>query len=204
MVLNCPVSNAISKPAQTIVPISSLIANRWSPRVFDITHELTHGDVLALAEAARWAPSSNNAQPWKFSILLRGSDEFETISQSGLTGFNQSWAPSSSAYVVVMADRLRPDGNEWDKGTVFYNAGLASAQVVFESEAMGLKAHYMGGIVHDEVQKVLGVDGVWIVNILAIGKQGDISSAPSELQERELAERSRKELSEIIVHGLVR
>ena len=195
-------SNSISKPAETIVPISPLIANRWSPRVFDATHELSHGDVLALAEAARWAPSSNNAQPWKLSILTRGSDEFEVISNSGLTGFNQSWAPNASAYVVVMADKVRPDGNPWDKAIAYYNAGLMSAQVVFEAESMGLKAHYMGGIVHDEIERILAVSGVWVVNVIAIGLQGDVSSASPELQEREVAPRSRKELSEIILHGL--
>jgi nitroreductase len=192
----------VSKPASTIVPISDLIANRWSPRVFDSSHTLTHGDVLALAEAARWAPSSNNGQPWKFSILLRGSAEFEAVSESGLTGFNQTWAPNASAYVVVMADQIRPDGKEWDKAVVFFNAGLASAQIVFEAEAMGLKSHYMGGIVHDEIETILGVEGVWIVNVLAIGKQGAVSSVSEELQQRETAARERKDLQEIILHGI--
>ena len=197
-------SNSIFKPAETIVPISPLIANRWSPRVFDATHELSHGDVLALAEAARWAPSSNNAQPWKLSILARGSAEFEAISETGLTGFNQSWAPNASAYAVVMADQVRPDGNPWDKAIAFYNAGLMSAQVVFEAEAMGLKAHYMGGIVHDQIEATLEVSGVWVVNVIAIGKQGDVSGVPAELQEREAAPRTRKSLEEIILHGLTR
>ncbi len=197
-------TESLAKPAETIVPISPLIANRWSPRVFDPSHELSHGDVLALAEAARWAPSSNNAQPWKLSILTRSTDEFQAISASGLTGFNQSWAPKASAYVVVMADQVRPDGNPWDKAVAFYNAGLMSAQVVFEAETMGLKSHYMGGIVHDEIESALGVTGVWVVNVIAIGKQGDISSVSAELQERELTPRARKDLSEIILHGLNR
>ena len=172
--------------------------------MFDPTHELSHGDVLALAEAARWAPSSNNAQPWKLSILTRGSDEFEAISSEGLTGFNQSWAPKASAYVVVMADQVRPDGNPWDKAIAYYNAGLMSAQVVFEAESMGFKSHYMGGIVHDQIERILGVSGVWIVNVIAIGRQGDLASASPELQEREQAPRTRKELAEIILHGLAR
>jgi nitroreductase len=196
------VNTPISKPAETIVPISELISNRWSPRVFDVTHQLSHGDVLALAEAGRWAPSSNNAQPWKFSILLRGSAEFEQISTKGLTGFNQTWAPASSAYVVVMADKVRPDGNPWDKAIVYYNAGLASAQIVFEAEAMGLKAHYMGGIVHDEIEQILQLSDVYVVNVIAVGLQADATSASPELQEREAAPRTRKPLEEIILHGL--
>ncbi|MFM2019680.1 MAG: hypothetical protein RL718_261 [Actinomycetota bacterium] len=192
----------ISKPAETIVSISDLVAHRWSPRVFDAAHELSHGDVLALGEAARWAPSSNNAQPWKFSILRRSTAEFDAISSSGLTGFNQSWAPHASAYVVVMADQVRPDGKEWDKAIAFYNAGLASAQIVFEAESMGLKSHYMGGIIHDEIAEILGVSGVWIVNVIAIGRQGDVSEVSEELQQRERSARERKPLEDIIIHGL--
>ena len=192
----------ISKPAETIVPISDLISQRWSPRVFDSSHDLSHGDVLALGEAARWAPSSNNAQPWKFSILRREAPEFELVSTGGLTGFNQSWAPHASAYVVVMADQIRPDGKEWDKAIAFYNAGLASAQIVFEAESMGLKGHYMGGILHDEIEAALGVAGVWIVNVIAIGRQGDVSEVSDELQQRERSARERKPLEDIILHGL--
>ena len=192
----------ISKAAETIVPISELVAQRWSPRVFDASHELSHGDVLALGEAARWAPSSNNAQPWKFSILLRGTAEFEAVSFDGLTGFNQTWAPHASAYVVVMADQIRPDGKEWDKAIAFYNAGLASAQVVFEAESMGLKSHYMGGILHDKIEDILSVSGVWVVNVIAIGRQGDLSVVSEELQQRERSARERKPLEEILLHGL--
>lgn len=192
----------VSKPATTIVPISDLIANRWSPRVFDKDHTLSHGDLLALAEAARWSPSSNNAQPWKFSFLVRGSKEFEAVASAGLTGFNQTWAPNASMFAVVMAEQVRPDGNPWDKAIAFYNAGLASAQVVYQAESMGLRAHYMGGIVHDEIQAILGASGVWVVNVIAIGKQGDAASVSEELQKREHAPRERKPLEEIILHGL--
>ena len=195
-------SEIISKPAQTIVAISDLVANRWSPRVFDPEHELSHGDVLALAEAARWAPSSNNAQPWKFSILLRGTEAFEAVSKDGLTGFNQTWAPSASAFVVVMADQMRPDGKEWDKAIAFYNAGLASAQIVYEAESMGLKSHYMGGISHDKIESILNASGVWVVNVITIGKQGDVAAVSEDLQQREKAVRERKPLEEIILHGL--
>ncbi len=154
-----------------------------------------------MAEAARWAPSSNNAQPWKISIVVRESKEFQAISKSGLTGFNQSWAPAASGYVVVMADKLKPDGSPWDQAISYYNAGLMSAQVVFQAEHMGLKAHYMGGIVQAEIENILSVSDSWVVNVIAIGLQGDPSGAVSELAEREQAPRTRKDLSEILIHG---
>lgn len=195
-------TNLISKPAQTIVPISPVITQRWSPRVFDEGFEISSGDILALAEAGRWAPSSNNAQPWKFSFLKRGTEEFKLISEKGLTGFNQTWAPKAAAYVVIFAEQIRPDGNPWDKAIAFYNAGLASAQIVLQAEHMGLKSHYMGGIVHEEVIKILNTESLWPVNIIAVGKQAPHEGVPQDLQTRELAQRERKQLSEIVLHGL--
>ena len=192
----------VSKPATTIVPISALIANRFSPRVFDETHTLSHGDLLAFGEAVRWAPSSNNAQPWKFAFLTRDSEEFKLISEHGLTGFNQTWAPKASMLAVVMANKIRPDGKEWDKAIVYYNAGLASQQLVFEAESMGLKAHYMGGIIHDMVQEIVDVKDVYIVNIIAVGLQASHENVSAEMQERELQPRERKPLMEIISHGI--
>jgi nitroreductase len=184
------------------MPISPILESRWSPRVFDESHQVTDGDVMALAEAARWAPSSNNFQPWKFAFLKRGSKEFEAISEAGLTGFNQTWAPKASLMAVVLADQKRPDGSDWDKSIAFYNAGLASAQIVFQAEHMGLKAHYMGGIVHEKVLEIVGAKDVWAVNILAIGRQGSHLDAPADLQARETANRERKSLAEIVVLGL--
>jgi nitroreductase len=101
-----------------------------------------------------------------------------------------------------MADQVRPDGKDWDRAVAFYNAGLASAQIVFEAESMGLKSHYMGGIVHDQIEEVLGLNGVWVVNVITIGKQGDVSAVSEELQLREKSARDRKPLEEIILHGL--
>ncbi len=195
-------SNLISKPAQTLVPISSLIANRWSPRVFDPNYELSDGDLLALAEAARWAPSSNNAQPWRLAFLKRGTVEFKTLSQQALTGFNQSWAPNCSLYAVVIAEQIKQDGSAWDKAITYYNAGLMSAQLVFQAEHMGLKAHYMGGILHEEIQNLLQIQDAWVVNVIAIGKQASEQSASQDLQDRERVERSRKPLDELVIHGL--
>ena len=192
----------ITKDAQTIVPIAPLIASRWSPRVFDSQHELSDGDLLALGEAARWAPSSNNAQPWKLAFLKRGTPEFEVLSKQGLTGFNQTWAPSASVYAVVLADQVKPDGSDWDKAISFYNAGLMSAQVVFQAEHMGLKAHYMGGIVHDVVASQLGITKQWVVNVIALGKQASDEHSSDDLKQRERAERVRKPLEEIVIHGI--
>jgi nitroreductase len=195
-------SEIIQKPAETQVPITTILQNRWSPRVFDESHELDSKESIALMEAARWAPSSSNRQPWKFALLLRDSDTFDALSAEALIGFNQTWAPSASALIAVMAEKKSAKGEDQDQAGVFYDAGLASAQIVFQAESMGLKAHYMAGFVEEKAQEVLRVPDVWVVCIIAVGKQGDVNDQPESIQERERLVRDRKELSEIVSHGL--
>jgi nitroreductase len=192
----------IQKPANTSVPISDLVSNRWSPRVYDPTHVVSKEQVLRLAEAARWSASGNNAQPWRFGFTLRGEELFEKISGSMLSGFNASWAPHASLYVLAFADKFRADGTEIDRHASYFNNALATSQLVFEAEAMGLKAHYMGGVMHDEILKLVGVDDAWLTCVITIGAQGDASNVSDELKQRESTPRERKALSEIIITEL--
>ena len=192
----------IQKPANTSVPISDLVSNRWSPRVYDPTHVVSKEQVLRLAEAARWSASGNNAQPWRFGFTLRGEELFEKISGSMLSGFNASWAPHASLYVLAFADKFRADGTEIDRHASYFNNALATSQLVFEAEAMGLKAHYMGGVLHDEILKLVGIEDAWLTCVITIGAQGDASSVSDELKQREAAPRERKALSEIIITEL--
>jgi nitroreductase len=192
----------IQKPATTSVPISELLANRWSPRVYDATHEMTKEQVLRLAEAARWAASGNNGQPWRFGFALRGDELFEKISSSMLSGFNAAWAPNASLYVLAFADKVRADGSEIDRHASYFNNALATSQLVFEAEAMGLKAHYMGGVNHDEILKLVGIEDAWLTCVITIGAQGDASAVSDELKQRESTPRERKALSDIVITQL--
>ncbi len=192
----------IQKPANTSVPISDLVSNRWSPRVYDPTHVVSKEQVLRLAEAARWSASGNNAQPWRFGFTLRGEEMFEKISSSMLSGFNASWAPHASLYVLAFADKFRADGTEIDRHASYFNNALATSQLVFEAESMGLKAHYMGGVMHDEILKLVGVDDAWLTCVITIGAQGDASNVSDELKQRESTPRERKALSEIVITEL--
>lgn len=192
----------IQKPATTSVPISELLANRWSPRVYDPTHEMSKEQVLRLAEAARWAASGNNGQPWRFGFALRGDELFEKISSSMLSGFNAAWAPNASLYVLAFADKVRADGSEIDRHASYFNNALATSQLVFEAEAMGLKAHYMGGVNHDEILKLVGIEDAWLTCVITIGAQGDVSSVSDELKQRESTPRERKALSDIVITQL--
>jgi nitroreductase len=192
----------IQKPATTSVPISDLLANRWSPRVYDPNHIVTQEQVSRLAEAARWAASGNNAQPWRFAFTLRGEELFEKISGGMLSGFNASWAPQASLYVLAFANKFKADGSELDRHAAYFNNALATSQLVFEAEAMGLKAHYMGGVLHDEILRSVGVEDAWLTCVITIGAQGDTSNVSAELQQREAAPRERKALAEIVITEL--
>jgi nitroreductase len=201
MVLTYTVS-IVSKPAVTSVPIADLLAERFSPRILDASHEVSSSEILALAEAARWAPSANNLQPWKFAFLKRDTDLFKKVCEVGLTGFNQSWAPNASLLVVAMRQTHKPDGSEFDPAMVNFNLGLACSQLVFQAQSMGLSSHYMTGIIPDQIDQVLEVSGAKTYALIAIGVRADTEGASQELLERENAPRVRKPLSEIITHGI--
>lgn len=192
----------VQKPAVTQVPISEILTNRWSPRVYDETHVVSDDQVLRLAEAVRWAPSGNNAQPWRFVFTKRGDELFNKIAESGLTGFNQSWAPKSSLFVLALANKFKADGSELERHGSYFNNALATSQLVFEAESMGLKAHYMGGVLHDAILELVGVQDAWLTCIITVGVQGDVDQASEELQMRERSTRERKPMSEVVISGI--
>ncbi|MFM5968125.1 MAG: nitroreductase family protein, partial [Micrococcales bacterium] len=129
-------SAELNKTAVTAAPILPILAERWSPRSFDESYALTEQEVLSILEAARWAPSANNAQPWRFSVLHRGSELFNSAVEQGLTGWNQAWAPKASALVILSVVFKNAEGKEnpW----VDYDAGLAAANLTAQATALGL------------------------------------------------------------------
>ena len=94
------VGNQMNKKPETSAPLTDLLAKRWSPRAYDATHLISDQDLLSILEAGRWAPSANNGQPWRFSVAVRGSDAHAKVTE-GLGGFNQAWAPSAAAMIVI-------------------------------------------------------------------------------------------------------
>lgn len=197
----------MSKPAITSTAISSLLANRWSTRSYDAKHEITDEQALAILEAGRWAPSANNLQPWRFSLLKRGTDLHTRISSEALSGFNASWAPAASAYLVISRKLFTADGTPNFIST--FDSGLAAMSIMVEAEAHGLNGHVMAGITHDKVAEILDLPhDLGVLVIIAIGKPHALTQAEAEgtgrdaLFEREQAPRERHALSEIVLHGL--
>ena len=189
-----------SKPAITAVPIFEVLQERWSPRSFDGTYELADSDVLSILEAARWAPSAMNVQPWRFSVGKRGTDVFGKIA-AHLRDFNAAWSPKSAAYVVVSAF---VNGNDVEHGTTTqFDAGLATSQLVIQAHALGLHAHVMGGIEHAALAAELGYpENLAVLVVVAIGKVAPADELEGPARDRELAPRTRLELDEIVLHGL--
>ena len=186
--------------AQTAVEINDVLANRRSPRSLDATAVLSKDDLLAVLEAARWAASAFNGQPWRFFVGQRGDEVFTQILDS-LAPFNQGWAHRSSVLILVAGLPAREDGTP-NKGYL-YDCGLAVAQMVVETHHRGLVAHQMTGFDPEKAEQNLGIDASLIpVAVIAIGKQASAEQLEGPLLERENAPRERKALEEIVVKGL--
>lgn len=186
--------------AITSVEINPLFADRRSPLSFEEAHSLAPEDLLAILEAARWAPSANNMQPWRYLVGRRGDEVFNGLLQT-LVPFNQAWAFRASALILVTANNLRPDGKPY--AGFEYDCGLSVAQLTLEAHSRGFVTHQMGGF--DKTKAVetfeLGEELIPLV-VVAIGKQGSLDQLDDEMSVRESAPRVRKELSDIVLRGL--
>jgi nitroreductase len=189
-------NDLLNKPAETSADLHPLIRDRWSPRIFDPSYRLSDGEASSLGEAFRWSPSSSNHQNWHVVILRSGTDLFGEMSESGLKGYNQAWAPQGSAYAVLLAD-TKFDGDPRNQAGTHFDVGLAASQLVTQTEAMGLKAHYMGGVNHEIVSDIVGAKDREVICVIAIGKQGTIENHSPELVQREVATRTRRDPAEI-------
>jgi len=186
--------------AKTATPIHPVLANRRSPRSFDATAIISKEDLLAILEAARWAPSSNNFQPWRFHVGVRGDDVFAAV-LSTLVPFNQSWANRASALILVSIVNQNEDGTPRDISG--FDAGLSVSQLTFEAHNRGQVAHQMAGFDALAAAESFGLSkNITPIVIIAIGTQGLPEQLEGALLERESAPRERKDLSEIVLAGL--
>lgn len=178
-------------------PILDVLAERWSTRVFDASAPLDEAALASALEAARWAPSANNSQPWRFVIARRGTAEFETIHDS-LMGFNKSWTGAASAFVVTVAETETEDGKPMLYGG--YDSGQAAAYFTIQAHAEGLYTHQMGGFDRAAVATAFGLEARFTPQtVMAIGALGDVSAADEALQAREALPRVRRPLAETVL-----
>lgn len=192
----------MNKTAETSAPILPVIAERWSPRAYDETHEVSQADLTSILEAGRWAASANNLQPWKFSVVRRGEAVTEQLNAEALFGFNQAWMPRASVVVYISVPEVTPEGKPYT--IAYFDAGLAAQNMTLQAEALGLSAHPISGFDSAKASEILGLgENRTAIVALAIGKRAEAEQLQgSPAYDREIAQRSRKPLAEIVTHGL--
>ncbi len=187
----------LDKTASTAVPVHPLLAERWSPRGFDRSHELDDVALSALLEAARWAPSAQNTQPWRFLVTRRGEESHRRLFAALAPG-NQAWAGTASALVLVAARTVGDDGGP--QPWALYDTGQAVAALVTQAQADGLAVHQMGGFDSAAVRAEFGLgDTLTPVVVLAIGRRDGTAELPGPLAARETAPRTRRPLSDLLL-----
>lgn len=192
----------IEKKAITQVPIHELLASRWSGRAFDPDRLLAHEQILALLEAARWAPSCFGDQPWRYVICDKQSNrQAWDTGLSCLSEGNQGWARNAPLLILSLADSqfmTRDSANRWGQ----HDTGAASENLCLQATAMGMMAHQMGGFDKDKAAEVFAVpDRYEPMAMIAVGYQLALEAIDEEQKERELKERARWPLGENFFDG---
>lgn len=188
------------KKASTDYPIHELLAGRWSPYAFD-DRPVPEADLCSLFEAARWAPSSYNEQPWSYIVATKGDPEQFQRLLSCLVEGNQVWAKAAPVLALGVVS-LRFTRNAKDNRAAVHDLGLAAGNLLLEATARGLFVHQMIGILPDKAREIYGIpEGCEAWTGIAIGHRGDATSLPDRLRERDLAPRQRKPLNEFVFTG---
>ncbi len=185
------------KSATAAAPLHPLLAQRWSPRGFDPAHELTGEQLTALLEAARWAPSAGNSQPWRFAVALRGTTAFDAVLTS-LSPGNQAWAHAASGFLVVAAETTGPDGGA--RPWAAYDTGQAVAHLSVQAEHEGLAVHQLGGFDRDRLTTQLNLAShLTPLVVVAIGQRDEAPQLPEPFAARETAARERRPLADLLI-----
>jgi len=190
----------MEKPAAVDHPIHDLLLRRWSPRAFE-PRTLPEPELRSLLEAARWAPSCFNEQPWRF-LVARREDESEFARMlSLLSPSNQEWAKDASVLLITatstrFARNGKPNRHAW------HDVGLAIAQLSVQATSLGLFVHQMAGVRAADAAAEYGVpEGFEVVTAVAIGYPGDPERLPAERRDSERAPRARRLQSEQVFAG---
>ena len=188
----------VSKHRKARRPIDPLFLNRWSPRAMS-GEEVSEQDLMILFEAARWAPSSYNNQPWRFLYARRNTDNWDLFFNLLGEG-NQVWTKEAAVLVVVLSKKTL-DHNGKPARTHSFDAGAAWENLALQGSQKGLVIHGMQGFDYDRARQVLNVpDDHQVEAMIAIGRPGKKEDLPERLREREVPS-GRKEVAEIAFEG---
>jgi len=190
------------KKAKTSVPVNELIATRWSGRAYDSKRPVSADHIVALCEAARWAPSCYGDQPWSFIICNKNTDKSTwDMAFSCLSEGNQRWAKDAPVLILVIADSIfshTGKTNRWGQ----YDSGAAAMNICIQATDMGLMVHQMGGFDSDQAGKKFSIpDQFTPMAMMAVGYQLPLDQIEGEVRDRETAGRVRHSLGNNFFDG---
>lgn len=189
----------MEKPANTLLEIHPVLKKRWSPRAFRdqaVTNEQLH----RIFEAARWAPSSHNDQPWRFIVGTKGDDTWNKLYEC-MVEFNQKWAGNAPVLILAVGKKIS-DKTGKDNQVFMYDVGQSMAYITFQLEHEGLVAHQMGGFSKGKATELFSIpeDHAPLV-MMAIGYQDTPDTLPADFAKMEKAPRSRRPVGELVFSG---
>ena len=187
-------------PAETKYPIQQVLAARWSPYAF-AERSVSQADLRSLFEAARWAPSSYNEQPWSYIVASKeNAAEFARLLSCLVEG-NQAWAKAAPV-LALGCTNLKFKLNGKPNAAAQHDLGLASGTLLVEATSRGLVVHQMIGILPDRARELYQIPAdIQPLTGLAIGYEGDINKLPENIRERDRARRGRKSQAEFVFTG---
>jgi len=189
------------RPAPTAVPVHELITHRWSPRAFD-GRPIDREHLRSLFEAARWAASSYNAQPWYFIVATKDDPEnFKKVLDS-FVEFNQSWAKNAAAVALSVAGHKMPHDGSTNRHAM-HDVGQAAANLALQATALGFQIHQMAGILPEKAREIFHIPADYeAVAGFALGYPGDPMTLPEgRLRDNETGARQRKPVSDFVFTG---
>ncbi len=183
------------KRAATDYPVHPLIEQRWSPRAFD-ARPVEPAILLSLFEAARWAPSGGNGQPWHFIVGRKGTpthDKLVSVIKEG----NLPWAAQAPVLLLTVAKMTTSSGRPHRHA--FHDVGLAVANLTFQAAAHDIYVHQMGGFEPEKAREVFAIpEGFEPVTAIALGYLGEPEVLDEKNREREMAPRTRRPITEFV------
>lgn len=190
----------MERPAETGFPIHDLLRRRWSPRAF-ADRAVEREKLASVLEAARWAPSCYNGQPWRFLVATKAEpDDYERM-LGCLVEFNQMWARQAPVLLLSVA-QMQFEHNGAPNAHAWHDVGLATQNLMVQAMSMGLYTHAMAGFDAEQARAVFSIPtGYEPAAAIALGYPGDAASLPPKLQEQEAVPRVRKPLEELVFAG---
>lgn len=192
----------LEKKAVTAAPIHELLAARWSPRAFDASKPVSRAQVLSLLEAARWAPSCNGDEPWRYLVWNRAEDAagwqqaFECLGEG-----NRKWCVNVPVLMLSCAGSVFSHNGKPNRFTQ-HDTGMASVSLSLQAVALGLVAHQMGGFDAEKARAAFAIPADHTpLAMIAVGYQAAPAVLPEDVKAKELAPRKRRPLGECFFAG---